>query len=110
MSEVSLEHLTRRLDRLERENRRWRAAAAGALCVTLLLGMTSAPPDEIRAKRFVAIDDAGRPRMEVGQLPEQDATGQRRMGLALYDEYRNILMRLDTRGIARFDAGGVPAP
>jgi hypothetical protein len=89
MHELTLRDLKGRLDRLETENRYWRVATACAPGIILLLGATSAtPPDEIKAKRFVAVDDAGRPRMEMGQLPEQDVMGQHKMGLALYDEYR----------------------
>jgi hypothetical protein len=111
MPEDSLEDLTRRLDRIERETRRWRAGSLIAVCAAFLLGAASVgPSDEIRAKRFVSVDDAGRPRLELGQLAELDSRGQRNLGLSLYDEYRNPVMRLDANGLARFNAGGVPSP
>lgn len=62
MNEPTMEILARRLDRLERESRRWRIVGVGAmtvLCLALLMG--AAKPevkvqDEVRARRFTLVD------------------------------------------------------
>lgn len=67
------EELTRRVARLERDARWWRLAAVstgGLLALVALVGAT--PPqaapiaDEIRARRFVLVDQAGREQAYLG--------------------------------------------
>lgn len=62
MNEAMMETLARRLDRLERENRRWRIIGAGAVAIlALALLMGAAKPkvkvqDEVRARRFTLVN------------------------------------------------------
>src|SRR5215831_2861065 len=64
MAELTgMEGLAKRLDRLEREVRWWRATGGIVVAVAtlaLLIGATNTSvPNEIRAKRFVVVDDKG---------------------------------------------------
>lgn len=65
MSHLSLDALARRLERLERENHRWKllgVTSIGLLVVLLLTGAAvTTVPDEVRARRFYAIDSNGLP-------------------------------------------------
>lgn len=70
------EALPQRVARLERENRRWKALGIVALAllgVVGLLGATSpgsgTVADEIRARRFILVDDAGRDHAALGIEP-----------------------------------------
>jgi hypothetical protein len=61
--------LQARVDRLERETRMWRIAAVAAIAVFGLLGAGKASgpiPDEVRAKRFVLVDETGREHARLG--------------------------------------------
>jgi len=74
MNESTLEALARRLDRLERENRRWKAGTAGALLLLSLiffLGATWSAPVEIRSSRFVLTDQEGRQRATLEMLSNE---------------------------------------
>lgn len=80
--------LTHRIERLEREARRWRCAAVflgGVLGIVGLLGATAAGPvpvaEEIRARRFVLVDEAGQQRAYLAMEP----AGK------LSDEMRNVV-------------------
>ena len=66
--EQRLEAQTRRLDRLEREARRWRRACKGALalCGVLLFTGQSGDPRTVEAERFVIRDASGAVRGELG--------------------------------------------
>ena len=70
MIQPSRETLTQRLDRLERENRRWkRAASACSLVLALTLLSGAAPttmPEEIKARRLVLVDQRGVTRAILG--------------------------------------------
>jgi len=65
MSHLTLEILARRLERLERQNRGWKMfglTSASILAMLVLVGAApTTVPDEIRARRFYAIDSNGLP-------------------------------------------------
>ncbi len=83
MSQPTLDALLRRLERLERQNRRLKfvgSAAVFLMGMVLLSGATGAKvPDEIRAKSFVLVDNGGTRRvvMDVVRLPFFDIGGIR---------------------------------
>ncbi|HWO87814.1 MAG TPA: hypothetical protein VNL98_01555 [Gemmatimonadales bacterium] len=97
MSSTEADSLTTRLDRLERDARRWRWVAAmlvGTLGITGLLAATTARPvpvaDEIRTKRLVVVDGQGRDRVLLGEdlfrgigLRVLDASGTLRVVLGV---------------------------
>jgi hypothetical protein len=61
--------LGNRLDRLEREARSWMLLAVVALGLLGLAGLVGASPpvaEEVRARRFVLVDDAGREQARLG--------------------------------------------
>ncbi|MBI4642119.1 MAG: hypothetical protein HY731_15635 [Candidatus Tectomicrobia bacterium] len=69
---MDINTLGRRLDRLERENRWWRifgSVSVVVLGLLLLMGATRSQkgdiPDEIQAKRFVVMDQAGKLRAKL---------------------------------------------
>jgi hypothetical protein len=70
----SIEALTARLDRVERDARRWRAVAVAAVLAWVGLFAAGAgreePPQEIKARRFVLQDERGRTRANLGMSPE----------------------------------------
>jgi hypothetical protein len=71
MSERTLEILSERLDRLERENSWWRRVGLSLLLATVAiatLGQTPAPsvPKVIQAERFLLLDAGGNVRGELG--------------------------------------------
>ena len=73
--EQRLDVLTQRLDRLSRENRRYRRVAVGALilgCAALLMGQVAPPgvADEVRARRFLLVDDRGGTRAALTVAPD----------------------------------------
>ena len=76
MNEARLDTLTRRVERLERENRRWRVAGVCALMLLSLvvfLGATAIQkaPFELRSNRFVLTDKEGRQRASLEILPNE---------------------------------------
>ena len=74
MNESTVETLVRRLDHLERENRRWKAGSAGALLFLSLLfflGATWRAPVEVRSSRFVLADREGRQRATLEMLSNE---------------------------------------
>ncbi|MGH7264923.1 MAG: hypothetical protein ACREMB_08740, partial [Candidatus Rokuibacteriota bacterium] len=87
--------LMSRLDRLERENRRWRFVGLAAL---MLVGLILAPgatgqPNEVRARRFVVVDDTGRMRAMLGSAVDfhgglrlYGPGGDLRVALSIWDE------------------------
>lgn len=70
MSEPTLDTLTQRLDRLERGNRWWKMLAIAAVsCLMLVLFVGAShtrSTEEIRAKRFVVVDESGQRRLLLG--------------------------------------------
>jgi hypothetical protein len=70
MDEPTSSTLIERLERLEREVRWWRlgaVVAGGLLGLVALVGATKPPvADEVRAKRFVLVDEAGREHARLG--------------------------------------------
>jgi hypothetical protein len=105
MSEPTLELLTERLDRLEREHHWWRRVGLSLLLATVAiatLGQTPAPgvPKVIQAERFLLLDasgtirgelgitDAGMPRLILRQLGAVDEASFAELhpaGLALHE-------------------------
>jgi hypothetical protein len=76
MEKPSLDTLTRRVERLERENRRWKMAGVCAvmlLGLMVLLGATAVQkgPFELRSNRFVLTDKEGRQRASLEILPNE---------------------------------------
>jgi hypothetical protein len=85
VSDTSYDHLTRRLDRLERENRRLKLlgglALLGVAAVTVMGQSTPAPvANTLEAERFVLRDGAGNVRATLGLRPDGSAA------LALADD------------------------
>ena len=97
MPEPTVDHLLRRLQRVERANHTWRLAAVTAsavLGVLVLLGATgrqgTTPVEELRATRLILVDAQGRPLGRVGveadgtpRLFLMDANATPRVGLAV---------------------------
>jgi hypothetical protein len=134
MEELTMEAVFQRLERLERDNRRWKYVAGVAVaCLGLAMLLGAAPgkkakiPDEVRARRFVLVDAADNARAELAataanqpQLILLDEAGRSRLMLSLsqYGEpalgfaddagTRRIVLSLDLYGILlRFsDAAG----
>ncbi len=115
MSNPALETLAKRLDRLEREVRRWRMIGISlttALALFALIGATAPGPvtEEIRARRFIVVgkDNTVRARLEVESngrsallLSDQDGktsaklfAGALSQGLDLYGEGGNSMASL----------------
>ena len=93
--------MRRRLEAVEQDNRRYRRAAALAVVVAggaLVTGQAPVPnvPEEIRAKRFALVDEAGATRVALQQAPDGAA------GLVLYDTGRRV------RASVSLDRAGVP--
>ena len=69
----TVESLAQRVAQLERENRRWRVGLILAVVLLVAAGVpawtwSAVTPEEIRAKRFVLVDDAGNERGSLGFL------------------------------------------
>ena len=85
MSDTTQEHLARRLDRLERENRRLKRLGALALiglAALTIMGQTASAPvaNTIEAERFILRDASGNARASLGVRPDGTAA------LALADD------------------------
>src|SRR5262245_42909179 len=75
MTEPSLRILTRRLDRLERENSWWRCVFAGCLIVSASMGLMGQDQPKQRVlevERLVIRDSAGRVRVTLGPERQRD--------------------------------------
>ena len=99
MTELTLNTLTQRLDRLERGNRRLKLAVAVLLISLAAVGVMGqvspkAAPKVIEAERFVLRDTSGKPRATL--VVAADGTS----GLSLYDQNGKGRLRLyvDTSG------------
>jgi hypothetical protein len=116
MQEPTLEALTARLDRLERQSRRWQRLAGLAAAIvgaSVLLGAVphkrEKAPQEVRATRFILLDGADRPRAELSTLAEHqprltlaDADGKPRLVLELSPHGEPSIGLLDAAGHRRF--------
>ncbi|MFQ5829323.1 MAG: hypothetical protein ACE5JD_09240 [Candidatus Methylomirabilia bacterium] len=91
MNEPTLDAVMQRLGRLERELRRWKALGSAALAVLSLLLLVGATgvrvPSELRAKRFIMVDETGRLRGILGVVADGSSilglAGGQQSGLAL---------------------------
>jgi len=91
MTTPTLDTMTQRLDRLEREGRWWRVAGgfvAVTLAATFLVGATNDKiPAEIKASRFVVVGPGGKTQAELGglwpSLNFYDANGKRLVELVI---------------------------
>lgn len=115
MSEEVPYRLIERLDRLDRTNRRWKlvsAATAAALSV-VVLGAAAAPRshldqrvwpvgavvDEVRAKRFLLVDDSGKLRAVLGAA----TAGAVSLGLLDNDDKIRSVLIVDADGTPRLE-------
>ncbi|MFQ5896989.1 MAG: hypothetical protein ACE5JN_01900 [Candidatus Methylomirabilia bacterium] len=107
MNEPTLDMLTNRLGRLERENRWWRilgSAAVGVLALGLLMGATAGKVSkEIRAERFVLVDENDKMLAELSTLSRMQ--GLRGPEPLVADLSRLILYDRDTNPRAALGVG-----
>jgi len=117
MNEPTMDTLKQRIDRLEREARRWRVLAFGLLAVwslVILLGATRGVPDELKARRFVVVDETGTTRGsfsasgKVASLVLTGNTGRRRITLAVLGRGAPLLMFSDSSGARRLQLAQQP--
>jgi len=97
--EVPIDTIERRLERLERDSRRWKAMttlALGALSLVLLIGAgksdETAVPNEVQAHAFVLVDRNGIPLARLGLLPHGA------WGLGFYDQGKKSRIVLSVEG------------
>ena len=105
MSEPTLDVLTRRLDRLERDVRWWRRTATIPLLLVvavMLLGQSPPQPGRLEALSFVARDAEGNLRAQLGVLPSGqvglmflDAKGHARLHLTMNSDDSTSLLMFD---------------
>ncbi|MFZ5861907.1 MAG: hypothetical protein ACOYXR_03545 [Nitrospirota bacterium] len=94
MEEGPSRRMTERLERLERDARRFKILSVIALSgvvgvMALGAARPSAPPDEIRTRRLVVVDDHDAPRATLGLTRHGVA------GLRLYDDQQQELISLE---------------
>ena len=104
MSDGMLDHLTQRLDRLERENRRLRLLGALALLgasALVLMGQTAPSPvvNTLEAERFVLRDGAGNVRASLGLRPDGTAA----LVLADDTQQERVVLSVTAPGLAGLD-------
>ena len=97
--EVQIDAVVRRLERLERESRRWKVVATlatAALGMVLLIGAgqngKTAVPSELHAQAFVLVDRDGTPLARLGWLPHGA------WGLGFYDQGKKSRIVLSVEG------------
>src|ERR671925_1847464 len=97
--EVPIDTLERRLERLERDSRCWRAIttlALGTLSLVLLIGAgksgETSVPNEAQAHAFVLVDRNGTPLARLGLLPHGA------WGLGFYDQGKKSRIVLSMEG------------
>lgn len=97
--ELQIGAIVRRLERLERESRRWKVVAmltAATLGMVLLIGAgkngETSVPREIQARAFVLVDREGTPLGRLGLLPHGA------WGLGLYDQGKKSRIVLSMEG------------
>jgi hypothetical protein len=115
MHAPSLETLSRRVERLEQANRRWKHLASWALAVlgiVVLLGAAASKkaksPEELRAQRIVLVDKAEKGRAELTVMSENqpglvlaDDAGKPRLMLTLSKYGEPTLSFADAEGTRR---------
>ena len=91
--EMPIDPIERRLERLERDRRRWKAMttlAMGTLSLLLLIGAgksgETSVPHEVQAHAFVLVDQNGTPLARLGLLPHGA------WGLGFYDQGKKSRM------------------
>jgi len=101
MDKLSIEVVAERLERLERQCRRWRctgiaAALALAVALTALAARRNQVPSEIRAKNLSVVDEHGRGLIRIGSRIREkgngvieflDESGQPRMAMGLANNH-----------------------
>jgi len=102
--------LTERLDRLERENRRWRRAGTGVLIVIAAFALMGQAiqgrvPKAMEAERFVLRDTGGRVRAALGMEADGsvglwllDSAGKTRAGVGVSREGSPVMALADQTG------------
>jgi hypothetical protein len=98
-SEVPIDTIEQRLERLERDSRRWKALtilAMVALSLVLLIGAgksgETSMPNELQAQAFVLVDRNGTPLARLGLLPHGA------WGLGFYDQGKKSRIVLSVEG------------
>jgi hypothetical protein len=108
-SEVLIDTLERRLERLERDSRRWKALATLAmltLSLVCLLGAgksdETSVPNELQARAFVLVDQRGTPLARLGLLPHGA------LGLGFYDQGKKsrIVLSVENDGASSISLFG----
>lgn len=97
MHESQIDTIIQRIERLERQNRRWKVLVSIIVAVCgslLLLGAKPQVVEEVRARSFVLVDKAGTPLARLGQLPHGS------LGLGFYDKGNKarLLLSVDDDG------------
>lgn len=110
-SEPTMEILTQRLDHLERQNRRWKRAAAAlalGIATVVLMGQARTTKRVVEAEQFVLLDRAGKPRAVLTQgsdgnigLRFTDPAGRVRIALAMEADGRPGMELSDASGARR---------
>ena len=97
--EVPIDTIEQRLERLERDSRRWKALttlAMVALSLVLLIGAgksgETSGPNELQAQAFVLVDRNGTPLARLGLLPHGA------WGLGFYDQGKKSRIVLSVEG------------
>ena len=112
MTEPILDILTRRLDRLERENRRLRRAATAialGVAAVFLMGQTVPKSPAVETQKLVLKDRGGKIRAILGEFSEDepfgllvfDAKQRIRTKLGLQEDGSPVLALTDDRGVDR---------
>lgn len=107
---LARETLARRLDRLEREHRRWKRVGSlflVALAAVVLMGQASPAGRVVEAERFVLRDGSGKVRATLATLDDN------RVALFLYDQDERPRAGLGLRadggvGLTLYDRAGRP--
>jgi hypothetical protein len=99
--------MSTRLDRMERQLRRWRRGAAAALGLAALAvagAMAEPPLKELAVKTLRIVDDAGKDRIVLSSNPEDadiilyDPSGKSRLTLDVAKDRRPVLLFADESG------------
>ncbi len=118
---TELESLSKRLQKVERQNRTLRITAVAALALiggVVLVGAAAPKPKTVEAEKFVVLDEQGRKRAELGMSEENsvglalsDKKGERRAALRLTRLGRPSLVLQDAHGDerAKLDLGVEPS-